>query len=185
MGLRHFIRRSCFGVQLPLVLACLVIGAAPARAVDIGDVPPDYLGKSVDKTRIYLSESNGKIRIITFWATWCAPCLKELPVLNAVQKRGGADRIQVIAVNINDRKNDFRRALRKLDDYEIDFVYDYKHAVADKYDVEGIPHMLIVDVDGRVAFQHVGYNESALTGIVEEINSLLIKNNLLNSEPET
>ena len=43
--------------------------------------------------------------------------------------------------------------------------------------------MLIVDVDGRVAFQHVGYNESALTGIVEEINSLLIKNNLVKSEP--
>ena len=90
--------------------------------------------------------------------------------------------IQVIAVNINDRKNDFRRALRKLEDFEIDFVFDYKKSVADKYDVEGIPHMLIIDVDGRVAFQHVGYNESALTGIVEEINSLLIKNNLVKSE---
>ena len=164
------------------LFACLFVGASPALAVEVGDVPPDYLGKSANKTSIYLSESNGKIRIVTFWATWCAPCLKELPVLNALQKKGGADRIQVIAVNINDRKNDFRRALRKLEDFEIDFVFDYKKAVADKYDVEGIPHMLIVDVDGRVAFQHVGYNESALTGIVEEINSLLIKNNLVKSE---
>ena len=164
---------------MPALLACLLAGASSALAVEVGDVPPDYLGKSADKTKIYLSESHGKIRIITFWATWCAPCLKELPVLNALQKKGGANRIQVIAVNINDRKIDFRRALRKLEDYEIDFVFDYKKAVPDKYDVEGIPRMLIIDVDGRVAFQHVGYNESALTGIVEEINSLLIKNNLV------
>lgn len=170
------------GARFSLLIACLVLAAGPVQAVDVGDVPPDYLGKAVDKTRIYLSESNGKIRIVTFWATWCAPCLKELPVLNAVQKMGGADRIQVIAVNINDRKNDFRRALRKLKDFEIDFVFDYKKSVADKYDVEGIPHMLIIDVDGRVAFQHVGYNEDAIPAIVDEINSLLIKNGLVSSD---
>lgn len=164
---------------MPALLACLLVGAGSALAVEVGDVPPDYLGKSANKTKIYLSESNGKIRIVTFWATWCAPCLKELPVLNAVQKKGGASRIQVIAVNINDRKNDFRRALRKLEDYEIDFVFDYKKSAADKYGVEGIPHMLIIDVDGRVAFRHVGYNEDAIPIIVEEINSLLLKNDLV------
>lgn len=167
------------------VLACFVIGAGPALAVEVGDVPPDYLGKSSSKTKIHLSESAGKIRIVTFWATWCAPCLKELPVLNAVQKKGGASRIQVFAVNINNRQIDFRRALRKLKDYEIEFVYDYKNSVADKYGVEGIPHMFIIDVDGRVAFRHVGYNEDAIPTIVEEINSLLVKNKLVNSEPET
>lgn len=183
MRARDVSEKSSLPVYLLFLANCMWFIANPALAVGVGDVPPDYLGKSADKAKIYLSESNGKIRIITFWATWCPPCLKELPVLNAVQKKGGADRIQVIAVNINDRQIDFRRALRKLKDYEIDFVFDNKKSVADKYDVEGIPHMLIVDVDGRVAFQHVGYNESALTGIVEEINSLLIKNKLVKREP--
>jgi len=178
MQLQRLICRLKAHIWVPFLFAGLVFSSGPAVAVEIGELPPDYLGKAVDKRKIHLSASNGKIRIVTFWATWCAPCLKELPVLNAVQKSGGADRIQVIAVNINDRKNDFRRALRKLKDYEIDFVFDYKQAVAKQYDVEGIPHMLIIDVDGRVAFQHVGYKESALPGIVEEINSLLIKNNL-------
>lgn len=161
-----------------LTISLLLI-ATTVGSVEIGDTPPDYLGKSENKTKIFLSESNGKIRIITFWATWCAPCLKELPVLNAIQINGGADRIQTIAININDRRNDFRRALRALKDYEIEFIFDSRKSVSKKYGVEGIPHMLIIDVDGRVAFQHIGYSESAIPGIVEEINSLLIKNQMI------
>jgi thiol-disulfide isomerase/thioredoxin len=167
-------------------LACALALAAgiafpsgPAGSVEIGEIPPDYLGKTNSGTEVRLSESVGKIRIVTFWATWCAPCLSELPVLNAVQQKGGADRIQVVAVNINDRKNDFRKALRVFEDYEIQFVFDWKKRVSKKYDVEGIPHMLIIDVDGQVAFQHVGYNEKAIPTIVEEINGLLVKNNLI------
>ena len=165
--------------KLVLTLASLVLMTGPALSVEVGDVPPDYLGKSEGKTEIHLSQSNGKIRIVTFWATWCGPCLKELPVLNAVQKKGGVERIQVIAVNINESKNQFRKALRAYKEFEIEFVYDWKGKTAKKYDVEGIPHMLIIDVDGRVAFQHVGYNESAIPGIVGEINELLIKNNMV------
>ncbi len=178
----RLICKLCDHIRLSLVLVCLLVGAAAVAAVEVGDIPPDYLGKSTNKTKIHLSESHGKIRIVTFWATWCAPCLKELPVLNALQKRGGAERIQVIAVNINDRQNDFRRALRKLENYEIDFVFDYKKSVAKKYGVEGIPHMFIIDVDGRVAFRHVGYKEEEIPTIVGEINSLLLKNGLVSSE---
>lgn len=158
---------------------CLILFASTTGAAEIGEVPPDYLGKTSGGDEVHLSESVGKIRIVTFWATWCAPCLKELPVLNAVQSKGGASRIQVVALNINDRMNDFRRALRKLKDYEIQFIYDRKGAVAKKYDVKGIPHMLIIDVDGRVAYKHIGYNEDAIPGIVEEVNTLLVRNNLV------
>ena len=166
-----------------MVLAAgVVLPSGPAGSVEIGDTPPDYLGKTTKGAEIWLSESAGKIRIVTFWATWCAPCIKELPVLNAVQMKGGADRIQVVAVNINDRKNDFRRALRVLDDYEIEFVFDRKKKVSTAYDVEGIPHMLIVDVDGRVAFRHIGYSEEAIPKIVAEINELLVKNNLTGAD---
>lgn len=162
--------------------AGIALPGGPAGSVEIGDIPPDYLGKTSRGTEVRLSESVGKIRIVTFWATWCAPCLKELPVLNAVQQKGGADRIQVVAVNINDRKNDFRRALRVLDDYEIEFVFDWKQRISRKYDVEGIPHMLIIDVDGRVAHRHVGYSEKAIPQIVEEINELLVRNEMVRED---
>ena len=150
--------------------------------MDVGSIPPDYLGKSNSGSKIHVSDSIGRITIISFWATWCAPCMKELPVLNAIQRNGGSERIQVIAVNLEEPKRQFRRALRAFEDYEIAFVHDQRGTVAKKYGVESIPHMLIIDVDGRVAYQHVGYNEAALEGIVAEINSLLIANELFQEE---
>jgi thiol-disulfide isomerase/thioredoxin len=162
-----------------MLVVWLVVFAVPAAAVELGEVPPDYLGVSQTKQKIYLSESTGRIRIVTFWATWCSPCLKELPVLNAIQASAGAERVQVIAVNLKESPKQFRKALRAYKDFEIDFVHDRRGSAARRYGVKGIPHMLIVDVDGRVAYQHIGYSEDALPGIVAEINTLLVKNNLV------
>tara|TARA_R110000782_G_scaffold205433_7_gene293736 strand:- start:1499 stop:2014 length:516 start_codon:yes stop_codon:yes gene_type:complete len=169
-------------MPLRIIIAGLFMLASPAESVEIGDLPPDYLGQSSKNREIRLSEGSGRIRIVTFWASWCGPCLKELPVLNAIQKQGGSDRIQVVAINLKEPRKHYRKVLRKMKDYEIDFVHDERGSVARKYDVEGIPHMLIINVDGRVAYQHIGYTEAAIPTIVEEINQLLIDNNLV-SQP--
>lgn len=65
----------------------------------------------------------------------------------AAERRCGPS--EVVAVNINVRKSSFRKALRVLDDYEIEFVFDWKKKVSRKYDVDGIPH--IVRGNQRVA----------------------------------
>ncbi len=166
------------------ILLALLLTTSLARAADVGEIPPDYLGRSSEGEEIRLSEGEGRIRIVTFWATWCSPCLKELPVLDAIQKKGGADRIEVIAINLKESKKQFRKALRAFEGYEITFVHDRRGSVARNYDVEGIPHMVMVDVDGLIAYKHIGYNESALEGIVAEINALLIKNNLVGGDPQ-
>ena len=165
-------------------LAVLLSFTGLAWAADVGEIPPDYLGRSSEGEEIRLSEGEGRIRIVTFWATWCSPCLKELPVLNAIQKKGGADRIEVIAINLKESKKQFRKALRAFEDFEITFVHDRRGSVARNFEVKGIPHMVMVDVDGLIAYKHIGYNESALDGIVAEINALLIKNNLVGGDPE-
>ena len=166
------------------ILLLFLLIAIPTRAADVGDVPPDFLGRSSDGDEIRLSEGGGRIRIVTFWATWCPPCLKELPVLNAIQEQGGADRIEVIAINLKESKRQFRKALRVFEEFEITFVHDRRGSVARRYGVNGIPHMVMVDVDGRVAYKHIGYNESALEGIVAEINELLLKNNLVGGDAD-
>ena len=175
-----FSRQNSPSDKLAAVLfVCLVVLSGPARSVEVGEIPPDYLGKSDSGKKILLSESAGRIRVVSFWATWCAPCLKELPVLNAIQRQGGSDRVQVIAVNLRESRKQFRKALRAFKDFEIEFVHDQRGTVSKRYDVEGIPHLLILDVDGRIAYQHVGYNEEALAGIVAEINTLLLTNEMV------
>lgn len=166
----------CFGIILLLVLASASISRADN--VTVGEPPPDYLGTSTEGEKVRLSDRAGQLQIVSFWATWCAPCRKELPVLNAIQNQVGASRMRVIAVNLEEPRNQFRRAMRAYKDFSLTFVHDRKGVTARKYGVKGIPFMVIIDVDGSVAYKHTGYNETALAGIVDEINSLLIKNQL-------
>ncbi len=176
------------GKTLPrLLFAALLLAALPdtllANNVTIGEAPPDYLGTSTDGEKIRLSENTGKLQIVSFWATWCAPCRKELPVLNAIQKQVGADRMRVVAVNLEEPRAQFRRAMRAYKDFELTFVHDKKGITARRYGVKGIPFLVIIDVDGTVAYTHKGYGEATLPIIVDEINDLLIRNQLAGATP--
>lgn len=175
----HFLTRMPAGITCIVLLVSASI--ANADNVLVGEPPPDYLGMSTEGDKVKLSDQVGRLQIISFWATWCAPCRKELPVLNAIQNQVGADRMRVVAVNLEEPKKQFRRAMRAYKEFSLTFVHDRKGVTARKYGVKGIPFMVILDVDGRVAYKHTGYNESALDGIVDEINSLLIKNQLVSN----
>ncbi|MEM9690352.1 MAG: TlpA disulfide reductase family protein [Pseudomonadota bacterium] len=163
-----------------LLAACLLALAVPSLAnpILVGEPPPDELGNSTEGQRILLSEGKGQLQIVSFWATWCPPCREELPILNAIQTQVGADRLRVIAINLEEPRRQFRRAMRAYKDFELTFVHDKRGTIARRYGVKGIPFMVILDVDGTVAYTHTGYNESELPGIVDEINGLLIKNKL-------
>ena len=145
---------------------------------EVGQRPPDYLGREHGGDKLYVTDSEGQILIATFWATWCAPCLKELPVLNAIQNKAGSNRVRVVAINLKEPRKQFRKALKAFRDYEITFVHDERGSIARRFNVKGVPNMFIIDVDGRIAFHHVGYSDSALKKIVGDINSLLVKNQL-------
>ena len=76
------------------LVACGLFGYAllafPAYAkhpLQVGDVPPDNLGRASTGGKVKLGDYRGKIVIISFWASWCPPCRKELPVLAAIQKK--------------------------------------------------------------------------------------------------
>lgn len=167
-----------------LIVASILLPAPSiADNIVIGEAPPDYLGVSTDGDEIRLSEQTGRLQIVSFWATWCAPCLKELPVLNAIQNQTGTDRLRVIAVNLEEPRSRFRRAMRAYDEFGITFVHDKKGHTARKFGVKGIPFMVILDIDGTVAYKHTGYSESALSGFVDEINGLLVKNRLVGDAP--
>jgi thiol-disulfide isomerase/thioredoxin len=171
-------------MRTPAILLAAILAMAPAIAaeqqggVEVGQRPPEYLGRSTQGDKLNISDSAGKILIVSFWATWCPPCLKELPVLNAIQKQAGADRVRVIAINLEEPRRQFRKAMKAFEDFEITFSHDKNGRIAKDFRVKSVPNMFIVDVDGHIAFRHVGYSDADLAGIVADINSLLLKNQL-------
>ncbi len=165
MSILRFFIMCCF------VAAATAVSASP----EVGDVPPDYLGRDENGEKIYLSEHKGKVVIVTFWATWCPPCLKELPVLEGIQRQAGHDHVKVIAVNYRQGRSAYRQIIKKTEDFEITIAYDPRDRASNKYKIKALPNMFIIDRQGKIAAHHVGYSENSIEGLVAEINRLLME----------
>lgn len=159
-------RSICCLSGVLLLLSITAHAAAPTG----GDIPPDYLGKTLDGTPVKVSDYAGKAVVVSFWATWCSYCLKELPVLNAIQNSKVKDHIKVIAVNTED-KSTFRDASRAMArSFTIGMANDFDKVASTAYGVNGIPHMLIIGKDGKIIRVYRGYDETSLPQIVADIN---------------
>ena len=142
----------------------------------VGSPPHDNLGVDQKGQDVLVSAFTGKVLVITFWATWCPYCLKELPVLHNIQNKVGRDRLQVIAVNTEDREV-FQRAARMMAPFNMLLSRDVEHRSQDAYGVKGIPHLVIVGRDGNIVAVHHGYGEGSLPQIVADINQALAAKN--------
>jgi len=162
--------------KLFVTLLLVLVSGTAFSDVEIGDMPYERLGVGGDGEEININEHHGKVLIITFWATWCGPCMKEIPLLSGIQKRVGSEQLQVFAVSYRESKKMFNAVSETLSDNPIIFSYDKRGYVARRYGVKAIPHMVIVGKDGKVSAKHIGYSEQQIPKLVEEINALLLSN---------
>lgn len=167
MPLRHSLSR-----WLILALLCAASLQGHAAALGVGAVPPDRLGETLGGKAVTLSSYPGRAVVVTFWASWCQYCLKELPVLENIQRKVGKDRLQVIAVNGEDFDT-FRKLARIMKPFEIQVISDSGKEVHDAYGVSGIPHMVIIGRDGKIQQVYRGYAESELPAIVADLNKAI------------
>lgn len=165
--------RRTFLLLLAGLLATLVPPVAFAERPRPGDIPPDALGVDGDGKPVTVSQHRGKVVIVTFWASWCGPCRRELPMLAHVQKTVGRDHLEVIAINLNEPRRDFAAVVRaNRKQFDLTYIHD-KGETADLYGVESVPNMFIIGTDGVVEHTHVGYGEDMLQSFVGEMLDLL------------
>lgn len=161
------------------ICAGLLAFSAMTQAADLparpkpGDVPPDMLGKDTDGVLRTVSGHRGKVLIVTFWASWCGPCRKELPVLAKVQAAVGREHLEVVAVNFKEDRRTFNEVRKLNRDFDLTYVHDAKGTTSDSYGVNSLPNMFIIDADGRVAHVHHGYSEAVFQKFIEEMLALL------------
>lgn len=156
----------------------LLLGASPARAAPpdgpaVGSLPPQALGRDRDGEDVDLGAYRGKVVVVTFWASWCGYCLKELPVLDALQKATGDQWLKIVAVNVQDATPEYRVMLRQMRDFSIVLSRDPQGRIARGYDIQAYPNLWILDPQGQVAAHHVGYGEDAMQAVVGDIQRIL------------
>lgn len=156
-----------FGLLLSLAL--------PAAAQEVGSKAPNFSLRTLQGKRIQLSDYEGKVVLLSFWATWCAPCKQELPILQRLLDRYGKDGLEVLAINIDDPKTvaEVRRfvADRRL---KMPIPLDGDSKVLGRFNPRhSLPFLQAIDREGRRAFQHTGFTSGTEEKLEEQILALL------------
>ncbi len=162
------------GLALFALLCCFTASAG----IKPGDIPPDSLGTTVAGHTVSLASLHGKVVVISFWATWCGYCMKEMPVLAGLQTLATKRKLplQVVAVDSKESRQTFVGAVRLLRPRlpQLLISWDRHGKIGEPYGANKIiPVMVLLHRDGTVADVHVGYDDGTLDRLVVEINGLL------------
>jgi len=149
-----------------LALLVAVLGfASIAAAQPEGQRPPsraaasDFTLQSLEGTPVKLSDLRGKVVVINFWATWCAPCLQELPFLDTFQKQWADQGLVVLAVAVDgpESVSSVNRIVRR-NRWSLRVLLDAEGKVTGLFNPRGNnPFTVFIDRNGRVVESHEGF----------------------------
>jgi cytochrome c biogenesis protein CcmG, thiol:disulfide interchange protein DsbE len=162
--------------QFPsVVIACLLLialsgcysGSRPPR---IGSKAPDFTVQDSDRT-VALNQFRGQIVVLNFWATWCPPCVEEMPSLVQMQRRMKAKGVTVVAVSIDVDENAYRQFLKE---HGVDLltVRDPAQKTPELYGTHGWPETFIIDRTGVMRRKFIGavdWTEPEITDFLSKL----------------
>jgi peroxiredoxin len=126
----------------------------------VNQVAPAFSLPSVDGQTVSLADYHGKQNlIVSFWASWCAPCRMEMPVLRSFYEKyhDGPNSFELLAISIDDSAAP-ARAFATSSKIPFPVLLDISKETADAYQVDGIPTLFVIDKSGKVIFGHSGFD---------------------------
>ena len=143
-----------------LVAALVANKMASARESEAEKImAPDWQLNTLDGKRVKLSDFKGKVVILNFWATWCAPCRVEIPGFVMLQKKYGDKGLAVIGVSVDEQGPEVVKKFVKRFGMNYPVVMG-NEKIAEAYGgIVAIPTTFVIDREGRIAGKHLGYED--------------------------
>lgn len=118
--------------------------------------------------------SNEKITVISFWATWCAPCKRELDAIQEVYEDWQEDyNMELVAISVDNART-FPRVKGMVEskgwDYEV--LSDIKQALQQAMNFQDVPYTFVIDKEGKIVYSHSGYNPGDENELEEKLQEL-------------
>ncbi len=155
---------------LPIILALVLLLAgcsagseppdetsptAPVEGSQVATLAPDFQLQNLDGQDISLSDLQGKPVLINFWATWCRPCVFEMPYLQQIYEEWSGRGLVLLTINIGESPPRIKEFLEAYN-LSLPVLLDTKKNVARKYNITGIPTTFFIDKDGIIQERIVG-----------------------------
>ncbi|MFW6078674.1 MAG: TlpA family protein disulfide reductase, partial [Gemmatimonadota bacterium] len=139
----------------PLLAGCTTDDIPSGGAV--GEPAPAYAAPTLDGDTVSLESLRGRVVLVNVWATWCAPCRRETPDLQALYERHADDGLTILGVSVD--AAGARRAIREfVREFDVTYpiLHDSGERVANAFRVRGVPTSVLVDRDGMVVWRGLG-----------------------------
>ncbi|MQA84890.1 MAG: redoxin domain-containing protein [Streptosporangiales bacterium] len=138
-----------------------VSGSGEGKVIEPGErePAPDVGGTTVDGERLRLADYRGKVVVVNFWASWCAPCRDEAPALHGVYEKTRERGVEFLGINMKDGR-EAAKAFERNHDVPYPSLYDQPGEVAlafrETVPPQAIPSTIVIDRQGRVAARIIG-----------------------------
>ncbi len=137
---------------------------------------PDFALSDTDGKQHRLSDYRGKVVAINFWATWCPPCLREMPSMQRLWERWKEKHFVILAIDVGEDDETVFRFTVELDTpLEFPLLLDREGKIVAQWQVLGLPTTFIVDKQGRIAYRAVGGREWDDAEFFSPIEALLLE----------
>lgn len=154
------------------LLALLVSCADPGTIPTIGQPVADVAFVDLEGNSVRLSDYRGEVVLLNFWATWCPPCVDEMPSLQKLQKALGDKGLRVLAVSVDERLEDVERFQEELQ-LTLPILHDPGAKVAHSFATFKYPETYILDRDGVLVSKVIGPRDWIAPVVIHDFVEML------------
>jgi peroxiredoxin len=139
-----------------LVIACVAMSCSEkVQAPEVGKSIPEIALPDLQGKTFRLSQTRGRVVLVNFWASWCPPCVEEMPSLEKLHRVLGDKGLEVVAVSVDDNL-DVIEQFQKEHGLTFTIVHDEGAKVARRFQTFKFPETYVVDREGRLVWKIIG-----------------------------
>jgi thiol-disulfide isomerase/thioredoxin len=138
-------------------LGTFLLFPAVAAFADSGEAAPPFSLQTLDGRTVTRDSLKGKVVLLDFWATWCAPCLKALPELKDLRQKNAGQPLVIVSVSVDEDKKIVQEFASRNG---MDWVqtWDGQMKAVSAFRVDSFPSYVILDSEGRIAYRQKGWS---------------------------
>jgi peroxiredoxin len=137
---------------------------------------PDFTLPGLDGKKISLAEYKGKVIFLNIWATWCPPCVEEMPSMEKLYQKLKGESFEILAVSIDVSGSESVLPFMKKHKLSFPALLDTKGDIKNLYQTTGVPESFIIDKEGIIVEKIIGPRDWASPGAIRSIRNLIQKN---------
>ncbi len=156
-------------LSVALVVIASLYVSLPGFTADTPHPAPDFALAEVNG---HLSDLQGKVVYVDFWASWCGPCRKSFPWLNEMAAKYRDEGLVVLSINVDSNRQDAEKFLQEVP-AEFGVTFDPEGKIAELYRVMGMPSAYLIDRQGQIRESHIGFRAKEMAHYEEQIRALI------------